>query len=312
MRVDIPPAVRAINNGAFCGCSMLMTVHLDYGLEEIDDLAFCGCMSLVRINIPPVVRVIKHGAFAECSGLTTAIFNNGLEEIEAYAFHACTSLVCITIPSTVRVINEKAFHGCSGLTNVFFCNEIEEFVSGSSMRDWWNNGVHENCLSTYCFLVQCNILERVGLILPRMWHSEIYDMLQRIPSISPEGLQSHFRFIDSKLSVYDELKDSPALLELAIWKSKIVEQTDGVIYLLDADLKMVCCIDSLTMVGIFVPNILSFLRGNANEGNDDDEDDGDDDEDYGDDDNDDDNNDADDDGDDDDSDEDNGDGEDEY
>jgi cobalamin biosynthesis protein CobT len=102
------------------------------------------------------------------------------------------------------------------------------------------------------------------------------------------------------------------MLELAIWKSKIVEQTDGVIYLLDADLKMVCCIDSLTMVGIFVPNILSFLRGNANEGNDDDEDDGDDDEDYGDDDNDDDNNDADDDGDDDDSDEDNGDGEDEY
>ncbi len=51
------------------------------------------------------------------------------------------------------------------------------------------------------------------------------------------------------------------MLELAIWKSKIVEQTDGVIYLLDADLKMACCIDSLTMVGIVIPNVLSFLRG---------------------------------------------------
>jgi hypothetical protein len=108
------------------------------------------------------------------------------------------------------------------------------------------------------------------------------------------------------------------MLELAIWKSKIVEQTDGVIYPLDADLKMACRIDSLTMAGIVVPNVMSFLRGDANEGDDDDEDDGDDDgdddEDDGDDDDDDDdddNNDASDDGYDDDSDEDDGDGEDE-
>ena len=110
------------------------------------------------------------------------------------------------------------------------------------------------------------------------------------------------------------------MLELAIWKSKIVEQTDGVIYPLDADLKMACRIDSLTMVGIVIPNVLSFLRGDSNEGDDDDDDDdddgdndtdGDDDEDE-DDGDDDDDNDADDDGDDDGSDEDDGDGEDEY
>jgi hypothetical protein len=45
-----------------------------------------------------------------------------------------------------------------------------------------------------------------------------------------------------------------------------VEQTDGVIYPLDADLKMACRIDSLSMVDIIVPNVLSFLRGDANEG----------------------------------------------
>jgi hypothetical protein len=109
------------------------------------------------------------------------------------------------------------------------------------------------------------------------------------------------------------------MLELAIWKSKIVEQTDGVIYPLDADLKMACRIDSLTMVGIVVPNVLSFLRGDANEGDEDDgDDDGDDDEDDGDDDDDDaDDNDNDgdndnnDDGDGDDSEEDDGEGEDE-
>jgi hypothetical protein len=129
---------------------------------------------------------------------------------------------------------------------------------------------------------------------------------------------SYFRSIDSKLSAYEaklSAYEGSTMLELAIWKSKIVEQTDGVIYPLDADLKMACRIDSLTMVGIVVPNVLSFLRGDANEGdNDDGDDDGDYDEDNGDDDDDDDDDDGDDvfPDDDDDSEEDDGDGDDEY
>jgi hypothetical protein len=46
---------------------------------------------------------------------------------------------------------------------------------------------------------------------------------------------------------------------------KIVEQTDGVIYLLDAGMKMAFCIDSLSMVDIIVPNVLSPLHGIVNE-----------------------------------------------
>jgi hypothetical protein len=47
---------------------------------------------------------------------------------------------------------------------------------------------------------------------------------------------------------------------------KIVEQTDGVIYLLVAGMKMACRIVSLSMVDNIVPNVLSFLHGDANEG----------------------------------------------
>jgi hypothetical protein len=121
-------------------------------------------------------------------------------------------------------------------------------------------------------------------------------------------LNFHFCSIDSKLSAYEaklSAYEGSTMLELAIWKSKIVEQTDGVIYLLDADMKMSCCIDSLSMVDIIVPNALSFLCGDVNEGDNDGEDDGDndgdDDEDNEDDDDDDDDDDADD-----------GDGDDEY
>jgi hypothetical protein len=84
-------------------------------------------------------------------------------------------------------------------------------------------------------------------------------MLGGIPSISPEGLDSYFCSIDSKLTVYKKLKDASALLELAIWKSKIIKRTDGNINYLSADMKMKCQTDSLLMVVIIVPNVVSFL-----------------------------------------------------
>jgi hypothetical protein len=85
-------------------------------------------------------------------------------------------------------------------------------------------------------------------------------MLEHIPSISPEGLNAHVDSINSKLSAYEGL----TMLELAIWKLKIEEQTDGVIDVLDADMKMGCRLDSLSMVDIIVPNVLSFLHHEAN------------------------------------------------
>ncbi len=253
-----PPSVRAIKEEAFANCSELTTAIFNDGLEEIGEYAFNGC-ALECIDIPPSVRAIEEGAFSWCRGLTTAILNDGLEEIGKWAFNDC-ALERINIPPSVREIDAAAFKKCSNLTTVQFCDEIEEFVSGESMRHWWNHGVHEKCLSTYSFFVRCNIPERVGLLLPRMWQSNVHDMLGGIPSISSKGLDSHFRSIDSKLSVYDELKDAPALMELAIWKSKIIERTDGNIDLLDADMKIECRTDSLSMVVIIIPNVLSFLE----------------------------------------------------
>ena len=100
-------------------------------------------------------------------------------------------------------------------------------------------------------------------------------MLGRIPSTSPKELNDHFNSINSKLSAYKGTK----MLELAIWKSKIEEQTNEAVDVLNADMKMEWCINSLWKVDFIVPIVLSFLRGNANEGDDDDDDDGDDDKD---------------------------------
>ena len=100
-------------------------------------------------------------------------------------------------------------------------------------------------------------------------------MLDCFPSISPKGLNAYFCSIDSMLSSYD----GSTMLELAIWNSKIEEQTDGDINLLTPDKKMECRNISIEMVGVIFPIVLPFLRGDANEGDDGDDDDGDDDED---------------------------------
>ncbi len=114
-------------------------------------------------------------------------------------------------------------------------------------------------------------------------------MLRRIPSISPEGLDSYFDSIDSKLSVYENLEEAPTLLELAIWKSKLSEINGP----LTTKMMMQCRTDCVMMVTIIVPNVLSFLTddygGNdvvygdnydeGDEGDDDDDDEEDDDDD---------------------------------
>jgi len=88
-------------------------------------------------------------------------------------------------------------------TDVVLCEEIEEFVLGDPMRGWWDNypGVHEKCLRTYCFLVRCNIPNRVGFVGARKLRTNIHEMLRGIPLISPKGSGFYFDSIDSKLSV---------------------------------------------------------------------------------------------------------------
>jgi hypothetical protein len=81
------------------------------------------------------------------------------------------------------------------------------------MQEWWNQGVHERCLSTYSFLVRCDIPARiVGLALVSSWQATIHDMLRIIPTISNEGRNAHFDAIDAKLTMYENLLNEASVL----------------------------------------------------------------------------------------------------
>jgi hypothetical protein len=183
--IDIPNAVKKIEDCAFMTCQDLTAVTLGHGLEEIGAYAFEECTTLREIVIPNAVRAIRGVAFNGCTGLTTVTLGNGLKEIGAYAFNDCISLQHIYIPPAVKRIHDTAFKGCSNLTSVKFCDKIERFVTCEAMLDWWNQGLHEKSLSTYCFLVRCNIPERLsGLAKIGSWQANIFDMLRIIPTIS--------------------------------------------------------------------------------------------------------------------------------
>ena len=172
----------------------------------------------------------------------------------------------ISIPSTVHYIEKDVFGNCSALEAVEFCEEIEEFVSAMALRPWWNNGTSNLSLWTGSFLARCNIPERVGMINFWVWKAQIRAMLQSIPTVMSfvnddgndrELVNDYFFSINSRLANYEQLPDVALLLELALWKTKIMERCDG--NPINCNLKLTCRIDSLALVNFIIPNVLSFL-----------------------------------------------------
>ena len=71
------------------------------------------------------------------------------------------------------------------------------------------------------FFVNCCLPQCLDLIRPMKWQIQIHGKLERIPSISCKSMESYFDVINSKLDLYEHLKNAFMLLLLAIWKSKI-------------------------------------------------------------------------------------------
>jgi hypothetical protein len=264
-RINIPSSVKVIGMHAFSNCRSLESVELPDRLEVLGLAAFWVCTSLRSINLPPRVKRIQLGTFKECMALQNVDLPEGLEFIEDDVFEACPLLRHIEIPSTVKNICLRAFGDirsrARNLDRVQFCDDIEEFVSGESIRDWWNNGVSEHSLKTYNFLVRCNIPSRLEQLIARQWQASIHDMLRGIPlvdfvSVDFFALDDYFTTIESKLAFY-ELHNATTVLELAIWKSKILEQYGQGMDNVRAMEKLQCRVECGACV--IIPHVLPFL-----------------------------------------------------
>ncbi len=168
---------------------------------------------------------------------------------------------------TVKDFAGGAFERCPNLITIEFSHEVEQFVN----EVWWNREVSEDLLRTYSFLVQCNIIERLGTLKMMSWKRKIHSMLQRLPKeLIDDGIKGrlfndaykkgniYFDSIISRLSNYELAQELAPCLEMIVWQTKIMERSNYNI--IDDETKRSCRIVSYAMFAIISPNVIAFLE----------------------------------------------------
>lgn len=137
-----------IADGAFFGCSSLISLNIPDGVTGIGDSAFSGCDSLNGILIPNSVTNIGGYAFMNCTNLKNIRISDEVTSIEESVFNNCTNLTTITIPNNVKTIGERAFVDCNSLENVTIPNSVNwikanAFNGCSALIDVFYSGTEE-------------------------------------------------------------------------------------------------------------------------------------------------------------------------
>jgi hypothetical protein len=194
-----------IEEGAFCECWSLSELEFDK-LEIIGEAAFIDCESLTSINMPSVRRV-GPSAFANCKKLTGAVFGQKLESIDINTFFDCTALKSIDIPLKDLIIHIHAFNRCENLSRVDVLDGgIDNTISSLHLESWRDVMLEEidyinQILPTYHYYNKAGtIIEWINIVLSRMEHYKT----------------------EHKVLV----KEAMTLLELALWKAKLINETD--------------------------------------------------------------------------------------
>ena len=125
-RFVIPGSVRKIAHAAFKNRTRITKIMIENGLEVIDEWAFDGCSSLVRVEIPPSVKRIEFNAFTQCKQLADVIFSEGLEELDDTAFRSCYQLKELHFPASLKSVDTYIAAYWNGLERLYFAGRKTE------------------------------------------------------------------------------------------------------------------------------------------------------------------------------------------
>ncbi len=195
-----------IEKFAFDSCSDLSVLKFDK-LEIIGHYAFCDCTFLRSVNIPSVRRV-GTSAFLSCEALTDAVFGKRLERIERNAFLECTALRRIVIPLKDNLfLEDEAFSECVNLSRVDALAEgIFKTISSLHLKTWRGEMEDE--------------IDRINQTLPNIRYGKSETIQQWITRVinRMEQYKNEHRTL---------VREAMTLLELALWKAKLLYETDA-------------------------------------------------------------------------------------
>ena len=118
--VIIHPSVSTIEEYAFNGCKSLVRVTIPANVTRIEQEAFYGCQSLRFVQFSSSnLEYIGNGAFSECNSLKAVFLPPTVTRIEDYAFYECRSLRSIRLPRNLESIGVYAFAWCESLDAVY-------------------------------------------------------------------------------------------------------------------------------------------------------------------------------------------------
>jgi len=227
-----------IGGEAFAHCTSLREVVLEddgISIKTIGFAAFLNCQSLESIILPSTLTKIGDSAFGGCTKLRMVVLNEGLKTIDRYAFSGCESIQSITLPSTVTKIGKYAFEDCESLSEIVILNESD--------RHGIIKQVMIACTSRRKRSLVLNfpgLSKRLEYIKISRWLDDINDKIDAIPQIVRRdsggflvSTRDRGNRVDWKplkqsfdkiyqLILYYELKEAASLLELALWKAKMI------------------------------------------------------------------------------------------
>ena len=130
--------VSAIGDGAFYGCSSLVSVTIPQGVEFIGDYAFESCIALMTVSMPESVVSVGANPFAGCTGLRYIIVpaqHPALEVIQGVLYaKAEKRLICypaayvsesFTVPAGTAAIGDLAFYHAKALKEIVLPDSLE-------------------------------------------------------------------------------------------------------------------------------------------------------------------------------------------
>ena len=258
--VLIDKSVDEIEGGAFFHSKRLVQVDTHDGIRKVGDRAFWGCKSLRLINLKSVVE-IEERAFISCVNLESAEFGDRLETIGANAFYECTSLKHLKLPSIIT-IEDEAFRMCKSLIDIELSERLETIEASAFSRcerlqrivvplkrdlfefsdrsQKYNQFDHSEQLATVDLVGQAH-MQTVASLHMESWRTEMIAEINRINQVLPntpagEKTNEIKRWMDSVMDKFDHytaehyrhVKQGITILELALWKAKLVEKEEHV------------------------------------------------------------------------------------